>query len=244
MNSRHNFSRPMDKKPLLLLLLYTALLVYASLMPFDFSLDQDFAYQIHLFFSAWPFNIHARVSGSDVASNLFLYLPLGGLTALTCQIAGLPRKKTLVISVLVCSLTSLTVEITQIFLISRIASASDWLINSISGFIGATGGVVCCKELWFIFNDYLRQLWHRRPLNILTIIFMSLLAADAWAPFLPTIRLSQVWRNLKRSHFDIFAGLALHSLALVAGNQNYGLCHLNNPAGLLARPEAANPTMT
>ena len=39
---------------------------------------------------------------------------------------------------------------------------------------------------------------------------MGLLAADALAPFLPTILLSQVWRNLKRSHFDISAGLALH----------------------------------
>jgi VanZ family protein len=58
--------------------------------------------------------------------------------------------------------------------------------------------------LWF------REAWETRPLDIAAIVFMGLLAADAMAPFMPTILLKEVWHSLKRSHFDVGAGLALH----------------------------------
>jgi len=196
--------------PFFLSLAYGALLVYASLMPFDFTLEQDFPYQLHLFFSQWPFNPYARISGSDVVSNLLLYIPLGWLLALNWQLAGLPKTKTLLRSLTVCAAASLMVETSQIFIISRTASASDWLLNTISGCIGAAAGIAYGKNLWLKLHRYLKHFWQQRPINILIMILIALLAADAWAPFLPTILLAQVWRNLKRSHFNLLAGLALH----------------------------------
>jgi VanZ family protein len=116
----------------------------------------------------------------------------------------------LVITVLVCSAVSACVELAQSTLSSRTASAADWLLNTFSGFAGATVGVICGKGLWSGAIRWLHRSWRVRPVNIATLVFMALLAADAFAPFMPTILLKQLWQSLKKSHFDFSSGLALH----------------------------------
>jgi hypothetical protein len=105
---------------------------------------------------------------------------------------------------------SACVELAQLTTLSRISSAADWLLNVISGCAGATAGAVWGKRLWVIGIRWLRRCWNTRPVDIVTLALMGLLAADALAPYIPTILLKQVWHSLKRSHFDIVDGLASH----------------------------------
>ncbi len=190
---------------------YIAMLVYASLMPFDFSRQQDLAYQFHLFFSHWPFNPYARLSGSDAVSNLVLYIPLGTLFGLRRCLSGTASKRSIFFQgLLLSACLSLAIETAQIFQATRVASATDLLFNSISGGIGTYIGIVYGKTAWKASSNFIRQTWSEQPHNIVTMVFLLLLAADALSPFLPTILLSQVWRNLKRSCFNPFTGLAQH----------------------------------
>ena len=190
--------------------LYGVMLVYASLMPFDFVAGEHIGYEIHCFWGYWPFNPTARISGSDVVSNLALYIPLGWLIAVRCRLGHVRVYLALTIAVLACSTVSACVELAQVTMLSRISSASDWLLNTISGFVGATAGAVCGKGLWVSGIRWLRKCWDSRPVDIATLALMGLLAADALAPYIPTILLKQVWHSLKISHFDIGGGLALH----------------------------------
>ena len=53
----------------ILALLYGLLLIYASLMPFNFATGPDAIQNLDRIWSYWPINPEARISGSDVVSN-------------------------------------------------------------------------------------------------------------------------------------------------------------------------------
>jgi VanZ family protein len=201
---------PSSKLLTFLILLYGGMLVYASLMPFDFTGGAGRLPLGHSVFSYWPFNPRARISGSDFLSNLVLYTPWGFLLATRSLFRGRSRLWSLCSAVLACSLLSMGVEFLQSLTISRTPSASDWLLNTMSGLTGAVVGVFRGTTLWEQSYEWLRQRWRNRPLDIGTLTVMALLAADALSPFLPTILLSQVWRNIKRSHFSLTEGIAQH----------------------------------
>jgi VanZ family protein len=166
---------------------------------------------LHQFWSHWPFNPAERISGSDLISNLALYLPLGFLLATrTTLTKNTSTMATILRALIICSTLSLGIELLQHFIINRVPSASDWLFNSLSGLAGAAAGAVLGQRYFDNAIIWIRQRWEQSPLDILTLLLLLLLCADALAPFLPTIKLSQVWRSLKRSHFDLREGFALH----------------------------------
>jgi len=191
-------------------LLYALLLIYASLMPFDFSSAIDINIKIKTFWSYWPINPRARISGSDLVSNLALYIPLGWIIAVRLRLGNIKSLFSMALSVLICFAISMCVEFLQMFTVSRISSASDWLLNTISGFTGAAFGIFFGKELWIIGIKWLKQSWETRPVIIATVIFAGLLTADALSPYLPTILLKQVWQSLKHSNFNLIQGLSAH----------------------------------
>ncbi len=190
--------------------LYAILLIYASLMPFDIATADDIETSISRFWDAWPLNPHARVSGSDVMSNLLLYIPLGWLIAVRGRLGGIRSVAAMIIATTVCALLSFAIEMVQMILASRIASGADWVFNTISGCLGATGGVLFGERIWLGGIRWLQKRWRTSPADIGTLMFLVLLAADAWAPYMPTILLKQVWRSLEGSHFDMLEGFALH----------------------------------
>lgn len=190
--------------------LYAFLLIYASLMPFDFTSDFNIERQTHRFWSYWPFTPSARISGSDVLSNLVLYVPLGWFVAVRCRMSRLSVILSFTISMLVCSTISVCMEFLQFFTLSRISSASDLLLNTISGGAGTIAGIFCGRKIWERGIHWLENRWQTRPVDIATLFLMGMLMADSLVPFIPTILLKQAWRNLKRSNFDVFDGLSLH----------------------------------
>jgi len=201
-----------DKNPILAVfaLSYFLLLVYASLMPYDFIFTIDFKSALNRACNHWPINPHARISGSDIVSNLILYIPLGFLIAAQLNNKWTSWFKCCFFSLMFCSLTSLAVETIQAATISRTASLTDWLTNSISGFIGSYIGARYGQWSWNKFCDWINTRRQKSPLDIFTLIFAALIAADALAPFLPTLLLSQIWHSIKRSKFNIIDGFSQH----------------------------------
>ena len=189
---------------------YAVLLIYASLMPFDFSFNGGLYGQYHFFWNHWPFNPGARISGSDVLSNLVLYAPLGWVIVVRLRLSNINSILSLAASGIICSLISFFVEVLQVFTVSRVASGSDWLLNTISGFSGSFLGLAAGKEMWISGVDWLKHSWQKKPVIIAVLILAGLTAADALSPFMPTILLKQVARNFKRSLFTLDLGFAAH----------------------------------
>jgi len=189
---------------------YLLLLVYASLIPYDFSTDIDLHWRINQALHSWPINPYARVSGSDILSNIILYIPLGALLATHISLKKRAKWKTFTATLLICIATSFSIETAQIFSHVRIASITDLLMNSISGALGACAGTLCGIRGWQRLSTSLELRRQSNPIDILTLLFAGLLAADALSPYRPTLLLSQVWRSIKASHFDPIAGFAQH----------------------------------
>ncbi len=189
---------------------YVVMLIYASLMPFDLASVNRIVNALSRFWSGWPINPGARISGSDIMSNLALYVPLGWIIAVRCKLCHLGSVLSMMLSLLLCSMLSVCIEIAQMATVSRTASAADWLLNTISGLAGALAGILWGKALWIGGLHWLQKCWRTRPANIGTLVFLALLAADAWAPYMPTILLKHFRRSLQGSHFNIVEGLALY----------------------------------
>ena len=205
-------SHPNTRVIFLMAVLYSALLVYASLMPFRFTSPINFTTLFSDgFWSQWPFNPAARVSGSDVISNLVLYMPLGFLltTGMTLQRA-MSRFSAILFTTLLCAALSLTIETCQSAVGFRTPSVSDWLLNIISGLMGATIGTSIGSKYFYEVKSWAQKRWKHSPIDLFTVLILILIIAEALSPFLPTIKLSQVWKSIKHSHFNIIDGFAQH----------------------------------
>ena len=189
---------------------YAVLLIYASLMPFDFSFGSGWGGPYRFFWSYWPFSPGAKISGSDVLSNLVLYAPLGWIITVRLRLSNFNSIFSLAVSGIICSLISIFVEILQMVIVSRVASGSDWLLNTISGVAGSFLGLAAGKKMWISGIDWLKSSWQRKPVVIAALILGGLKAADALSPFMPTILLKQVGRNFKKSFFYLDSGFATH----------------------------------
>jgi VanZ family protein len=114
-----------------LVLLYAALIVYASLYPFAEWRNQGI--------ESWAFLFAPMPrywTGLDVAVNMAGYIPLGGLMTLSALRSGRIRYAVWT-SLVMASLLSLCMETAQGFLTARVPSREDWLLNSAGALTGA-----------------------------------------------------------------------------------------------------------
>ena len=114
-----------------LALIYSALVVYASLYPFAEWRDQGIEF--------WAFLLAPLPrywTGLDVAINMVGYVPLGGLLTLSALRSGRSRNPVLS-SLLIASALSLGMETLQSFLSVRVPSREDWLLNTAGALTGA-----------------------------------------------------------------------------------------------------------
>jgi VanZ family protein len=112
--------------------IYAALIVYASLYPFEQWRSQGVDWTAFLL-APWP----RYWTGFDVLSNVLGYAPLGfiGVLALRRSAQHLPA---VVLAVLAGSLLSLGLETLQLFLPARVPSNVDWVLNTLGTLIGAS----------------------------------------------------------------------------------------------------------
>ena len=115
-----------------LAVLYSGLIVYASLYPFADWRNQDI--------TPWSFlwaPIAHYWTGFDVAMNVVGYVPLGGLLALS----GLRThrvKHPVWVALMACAVLSMAMETLQSYLPVRVPSREDLMLNS----LGAASGAV------------------------------------------------------------------------------------------------------
>jgi VanZ family protein len=117
--------------------LYAALIVYASLYPFEdwrWAPGQDLWSLLKLPSSAY----HGTF---DVVSNLLGYLPLGLLVAVVAQRQRVAAIASLLVGALACVALSYGSEVAQAFVPGRVPSLEDFLLNSAGGLAGAASAL-------------------------------------------------------------------------------------------------------
>ncbi len=124
--------------------------MYASLQPFaGWRMPSD---EVLGFFTApWP----RYITSSDIALNVFAYLPLGAMLYVALR-PPLAPAVACVLATLLATVLSLALENVQMFLPSRIASNVDLIANSAGAAAGALGALLL--TLW---NNPLAA-WRRR----------------------------------------------------------------------------------
>jgi VanZ family protein len=112
--------------------IYAALVIYASLYPFEQWRAQGVGW-LSLLTAPWP----RYWTGFDVLSNILGYAPLGfiGVLALRRSARHLPA---VTLTFLAGAALSLSMESLQLFLPSRVPSNVDWGLNSLGTLMGAS----------------------------------------------------------------------------------------------------------
>lgn len=121
-----------------LALVYAALIVFASLFPFDGWRAQGIAPQVFLLAHIPP----PYWTGFDIAINVVGYAPLGFLLALALLRTGWPRSA-IPLAALAGALLSLLMEFLQIYLPQRVPSNLDLVLNA----GGSLGGALLAALL-------------------------------------------------------------------------------------------------
>lgn len=193
------------------LLLYAAFTAYGCLAPFAFHADAgDVRARFQRALQFWPVGDRIAPSKTDLLSNVLLYVPFGLLVALASPGSGAQRAfGALVLAVLAGGGVSLAIEALQLLTPTRISGAHDVLANTLGSLLGGFLGLLLGRPTL----RFLHRLdTHRRGIILATFLYLLLLLADGWYPFLPTLDVSQVVGNLRNSRFALPAALAEHSL--------------------------------
>jgi VanZ family protein len=180
-----------------LLLVVLALIVYGSLYPFNFKPDAIDGGVLEAFRQlSW-----ARAGRGDRISNVLLYLPLGFCLFLWLELRW-GRVPSMGVTTVLGSLLSLSIEIAQVYVSTRVPSFADLTLNAFGTLLGATAGLA-----W----GGLTRLMHlpgraERPLRDPgAVLLLGLWLAWRFAPFVPQfdlVKLKLALRPLFSPQFD------------------------------------------
>lgn len=209
MKSEPDFARQLidflESKALLIITISLVAILFATLLPFDFSIPYNFSLEY----------IYAKFFDTtyifDLIVNVILFIPFGlGITAWLEKRKYLKVEKLKITFLASLSLT-LTVEVCQLFLVSRNPSLSDLVTNSLGGIVGTF--------LFFALIKYQQQL--SKLLSFLIIFrdrslqFKSLIFLWLFYFFLMSFLLISVDDRTKLSNWDT-------NFYLVVGNEATG----------------------
>ncbi len=185
-----------------LFLFYLVLVVYASLYPFTGWRSQGIAPWSFLT-APWP----SFLTTFDLVTNFLGYVPLGFLLALAVARSGGGRAAW-VLGMLVPALVSMLMEGTQSYLLHRVPSQVDWLLNSAGGVFGAA-------LAWLMLRWRLLGPWNAfREAGLVQHTHGGLLVLLLWplALLYPTsvpYGLGQVWSRLEATLIELTRGSLL-----------------------------------
>lgn len=180
MAGRTQFAAP------LLLAVFTALILYASLYPFGFDPGGPPAMET-LRRLSW-----ARASRGDMFNNVLLYAPLGFCLALVLQ-PGLGRVAAVIVATVAGTLLSLTLEVLQASIAPRVPSLTDLTLNVAGTLAGAVAG-----SAWLAFGARMTpQAGSARQSSAVVVTIVALwLVARLW-PLRPDASLAQLKRAVR-----------------------------------------------
>ncbi len=132
--------------------IYVALIVYASLYPFQNWRNQELN-PLEFLFAGWPH----YWSGFDVAFNIVGYAPLGFFLTLGFLRTG-GNKAALLSGIFIASALSLVMESLQSYLPARVPSLSDWVFNFVGAMLGSFSSYVLERlgflDRWSLFRRH------------------------------------------------------------------------------------------
>lgn len=179
---------------------FTALIVYASLFPFEGWRSQGL--------SPWAFltaPLPRYWTRFDVGANLLGYMPLGFLLALALLHRTSRTALALTVAALLAAALSLAMEALQTYLPLRISSNVDWALNSAGGLLGALAAWVPFRLGWFNRWQRLRANWfapRTRGALVLLALWPLALLYPAPVPF----GLGQVFERLEGAVEELLRG--------------------------------------
>jgi VanZ family protein len=194
-----------------LLAFFALLILYGSLFPFEFR-------QVEV---AGPVDAVRRLrwgisTRGDIFANLLLYLPFGAALAW-----ALPQRGTalgrLVLATLCGAALSFAVELTQVFLVRRVATYADVVNNTIGTFIGASLALLV-KAAADRLNASDAFRLTREPVSAALVALWLATFLPPWLPPLDTTRWPAAWARLLETSWPPWHAVALDALGwLVVG---------------------------
>ena len=175
-----------------LALIFAALIIYASLYPFESWRDQGI-HPLSFLTAPWP----RYWSQFDLIANFLGYAPLGFLVTLALlRTWRLPMP--LLWAVAAGSLLSLALEALQSFLPQRVPQLSDWLLNSAGVALGAALAISMEKMGAIDHWNRFRERWFVRDARSALVLLALWPAALLFPPAAP-LALGQVRHRLHQS---------------------------------------------
>ena len=170
--------------------LCVALIVYASLYPFDHWRDQGIAPWAFLT-APWP----KYWSTFDVVANVLGYAPLGFLLALSGTRMG-AHAHVVLLSTAAAAFLSLLMEGLQSYLPARVPSLLDFLLNTAGAWSGAC--VARAMERWGMLDPWsrFRARWFVRDAH-LDLALLAVWPVALLFPVAVPLGLGQIWERLE-----------------------------------------------
>ncbi|WP_310626270.1 VanZ family protein [Limnohabitans sp.] len=167
-----------------------ALIVYASLYPFDHWRDQGI-WTWSFLTAPWP----KYWLGFDVVANVLGYAPLGFFLTLSAMRMGW-RTRFVRASTLAAAVLSLAMEGLQSYLPARVPSLPDFLFNTLGAWLGAVSASALeqmgllrrwsqFRERWFVRDAYM------------ALVLMAMWPAALLFPVAVPLGLGQVWERVE-----------------------------------------------
>lgn len=177
--------------------LCVALIVYASLYPFEQWRDQDIA--PWSFLSApWP----KYWTGFDVASNVLGYAPLGFFLTLSAMRMGW-QGRAVWWSTASAALLSFTMEALQSYLPARVPSQTDFLLNTLGAFVGAVLASGLEQLGWLHRWSQFKARWFV-PDAYMGLVLIAVWPVALLFPVAVPLGLGQVWERLEDALTNAF----------------------------------------
>lgn len=194
--------QPHRSSATLLALVFSLLIVYASLHPFEGWRDQGIN-PFYFLNAPWP----RYWSRFDVVANFLGYAPLGFLATLAILRTRLLPQPAL-LAALAASLFSLLMEALQSYLPLRVPQLSDWLLNSGGALTGAI--LALALERWGVIDQWsrFRARWFVRDARLPLVLLALWPVALLFPPVVP-LALGQIRRRLHDFFNNLFDGTPL-----------------------------------
>jgi glycopeptide antibiotics resistance protein len=163
-----------------------ALIAYGSLYPFNLKASDDTFGWWQTLWQALTQLSWARAGHGDRVANVLLYVPLGFCLSLWLD-GRLRHRGAVVVATLCGAVLSLSIEVAQVFISSRVPSLWDVTLNTGGALCGAIGGIA-----WFSLSARLPSTEDGGRGDKVAVIVLALWFASCWAPFSPHFTLSKL----------------------------------------------------
>ncbi|HEY6644419.1 VanZ family protein [Povalibacter sp.] len=185
-----------------LLIAVIALIAYGSLYPFNLKAGA----LNHGALDALRELSWARAGRGDRIANVLLYLPLGFCLFLWLS-SHLRRSLAVFVTVTLGSLLSFSIEVTQVYISSRVPSLTDLTLNALGTLIGATAGVGWDKMGGLMQLPRRAEKPHRDPAALLLIVSWLLWRLAPFVPHFDLGKLKAALQPLVRPQIDLSSTL-------------------------------------